>query len=143
MAQRVAAGPRPADEGANPLRSLEALEPHVVVGRQALVVPADRPTYLHVVGIDPPGRVVCGGDAAGAPIVKPTQLPQPARHGSHARPSLALQLHQVQLTGRWLDPQVGRQPDLGQGPAAEIERKVLDASGAEVPTGDDAVWSNV
>ena len=36
-------------------------------------------------------------------------------------------------------PQVGRQADLGEGLAVEVEGQALDGAGAEVPAGDDAL----
>jgi len=55
---------------------------------------------------------------------------------------LAFELEQVQLADAARRPQVGRQADLGEGPAFEIERQALDRAGAEVPAGDDAIGRN-
>ena len=56
---------------------------------------------------------------------------------------LAFELQHVQLGDAAVGPQIGRQPHLGERVAVEVEGQALDAAGAEVPAGDDAVGCDV
>ena len=67
------------------------------------------------------------------------QFAQSGGDGTRAGPSLAFKLHQVELADAAFGPQVGRQADLGDRLAVQVESQALDAAGAEIPAGDDAI----
>ena len=99
-----------------------------MVLRQRLVVPADGPADLVRRAVDPAGRVVRRRDAAGDPVLEPAEVAEPGGDGPRRRPGLAFELHQVQLGDAALGPQVGRQPDLGDDLAVEVEGQALDGA---------------
>ena len=68
MAERVADGPRTADELAHRLLAAQPFEAAGVIGGETVIVPADGPAHLHVVGVDAAGRVMRRRDAARDPV---------------------------------------------------------------------------
>src|SRR5437764_1351723 len=67
------------------------------------------------------------------------QLAQPGRHRPHAGPRLPFELRQVQFGDAVLRPQIGGEAHLGERVSLDVEGEALDAAGAEVPAGDDAI----
>ena len=116
----------------------KAFEAASMVGSEAMIVPADGATDLDTVGIDPAGSVVRGGEAAGHPVAEPALGLQPGGDAPNAGAGLAFELHQVQLGNATFRPQIGRQTDLGEGSAVQVEGQAFDGAGAEVPPGNHA-----
>ena len=110
---------------------------------ERLVVPADHPANLVPLGVDPAGGVMRRRDAAGDPVIEPAERPQLVRHGPNRRPSLTFQLEDVELGDAARGPEIGRQPDVGDRVAVEIEGEALDAGRAEIPSGEDGVGGDV
>src|SRR5438874_2237390 len=97
MAQGVTNGPRATDKLLNFILTAEPLKPAGMIRGQGMIIPADRPADLDMIGVDSPGGVVSGRDTDGDPILQPAQLAQPASDGPYAGPRLPFQLHQIQF----------------------------------------------
>src|SRR5690242_14622934 len=109
MAERIANGPRSADELAHLVLSAETLEAFLVILGERMIVPADGAANLDATAIDAAGGVVRGRDAAGDPVPQPAKPAQLVRHGPHAGACLSFQLHEIQFGNAALRPQIGRQ----------------------------------
>src|SRR6185369_10883048 len=128
-----------ADQLANLVLAAEAREALLVKGGETVIVPADGPADLDVVGVDTAGGVVRGGDAGRGPVSQPAPVAQLGGESARAGAGLTFQLHEVQLGDAVLVPQVGRQAHLGEDAAVEADGETFDGAGAEVVAGDDAV----
>src|SRR5262245_19483510 len=136
MRERIADGPRTADDLLDLLLAAEPSQAAGVVRRERLVVPANRPSDRNMAGINPAGGVVRGRDATRQPVAEPVLFLQPHGNRSCAGPRLAFKLHQVKLRYAALRPEVRRQPNLGQRLAIQIKGEAFDRPGAEVPARD-------
>ncbi len=66
-----------------------------MIGREAVVVPADGATDLGVIAVDAAAGVVRGGNAAGGPVGEPAKVTEAGGDGARAGAGLAFELHQV------------------------------------------------
>src|SRR5260370_18326037 len=140
MAKSVANRPWSAGQLTDFFLAAEPFQSDCVNRGEVGVVPANRPPDLTMMGIDASGRVMRRGDAACEPIVQAALVAQHICHGADAGARLAFELQQIQLANAPLGPQVGRQAQVGNRVAIEVERQAFDAAGAEVPAGDDGAW---
>src|SRR5262245_12946650 len=137
MAETVAAGPWTADQLAHALLTAEALETALVVARQRVVVPANRPPDLRVPLVDTRGGVMRRRDAARSPVLQTPLRSQFIGDNADAVSGLTFQLHQVQLGHAALRPQIRWELRAGDRGAIQVKRQTLDAAGAEIPARDN------
>ena len=139
VTERIANGPRAADQLPYPLLAAQPAQPRGVISSQRVIVPTNCAAHLHVVGVDSAGGVMGGRNPARYPVIEPAKLPQACCERPHTGAGLAFQLHQIKLGNASLRPEVRRQANLRGGVAVQIKRQTLDGARAEIPTGDDAL----
>ena len=121
-----------------PVLTTEPGQANGMVFSQRLIVPADRPADLVSDRVDPPGRMMGRGDAAGKPIVEPHALAELGRDSAKSRSGLSFEVHQIQFRHPAVGPQVRREADFRDHGPVEVKGQGFDRPGTEVPADDDS-----
>src|SRR6516162_11226586 len=93
MAERIADGPRPTDPLADALLAAEAFQPDSVIPCERLIVPANCPANLGMIGVDPAGGVVGRRNADSRPIREAAQVAELSGQQADDGPRLPFELH--------------------------------------------------
>src|SRR5262245_51594216 len=123
MAQAIANGPRAADKVARLLLAAQTLEALRVIFGECLVVPANHAADLCLLSVNAAGGVMRCGNAPRDPIAQSAQRTELGGHHADDGARLTLELQDIQFRDAAMDPKIGRQADVGDGVAAEIERQ--------------------